>query len=69
MGLYHEIFGGKLTTNTMDEYDLPQMPVAPEDKDKIMHSYLEGDNDIKIIATDTPSNMEYSEGLSYHYGT
>lgn len=59
---YTSVFGGEVYSDTFASFDSPDMPVAPEDRDKIMHAYLKGDNDIELMVSDTPSTMEFSEG-------
>jgi PhnB protein len=58
MDFYKSVFGGSVQADTFAKYDSAQMPVAPEDRDKIMHAYLKGDNGIELMASDTPSGME-----------
>ncbi len=59
MEFYHSVFGGKLVINTFKDYHLSQ---APGDDDKIMHAMLEADNDLTLMAADTPGNMQYRPG-------
>jgi PhnB protein len=61
MEFYKSVFCGTLTMNTFEEFH------ASEDiteKDKIMHSMLEGENGITFMASDTPNQMEYNPGSS-----
>lgn len=59
MEFYQSVFGGELTTSTFGEY---QATEDPAEKDKIMHSMLTGDNDLVIMAADTPNSMELASG-------
>ena len=55
---YRSVFGGEL--NVMAFSDLPQMPTAPDEKDKVMHGQLNADNGIVLMASDTPNSQEYT---------
>lgn len=61
MEFYKSVFGGELFMDTFENY-ADNMPVEEEDKDKIMHAYLKGDNGVELMAADTPKGMEYQEG-------
>lgn len=54
---YKTVFGGEAILRTFAQYESPQMSVAPEDREKIMHGYLKGDNGIGLMASDAPSSM------------
>lgn len=59
MEFYRSVFGGTLDVNTFKEFN------ASEDAgegDKIMHSMLEAENGITLMAADTPNNMEFRPG-------
>ena len=58
MEFYKEVFGGDLTLNTFGESGAPGTP----DADKIMHAMLETDSGFALMASDTPSHMEWSPG-------
>ncbi len=60
---YHSVFGGKLDIATFADFASDDMPVSDEDKDKVMHGYLRGESGIELMLSDTPSTMEYSEGM------
>jgi len=62
MEFYHSIFGGEVFSDVMGDYDSEEMPVAEADRDKIMHAYLKGDNGIELMASDTPTGMEFTPG-------
>ena len=59
---YQSVFGGNLQMSTFSEYASDEMPINDEDMNKIMHAFLKGENDIKLMFSDTPSNMEYDSG-------
>lgn len=61
MTFYHGVFGGELHINTFGEYNASE---DPSEDDKVMHSQLEGDNDIVFMAADTPSSMPFDGGSS-----
>jgi PhnB protein len=60
MEFYRGVFGGELRISTFKEFEASH---DPSDDDKIMHSQLEADG-ITIMASDTPKDMELSEGAS-----
>jgi len=62
MEFYHSVFGGKLTTNTFAEF---QASEDPAEQDKIMHSQLETDGGLVIMAADTPNSMELTPGSNF----
>lgn len=59
---YKSIFGGEVYSDTFRSFASDEMPVAEQDLDKIMHAYLKGDNGIELMASDTPSSIEYQDG-------
>ena len=59
MEFYRSVFGGELTTSTFADF---QASDDPAEQDKIMHSMLEGDNGLVLMAADTPNSMEYALG-------
>lgn len=59
---YKSIFGGTVYSDTFESFASDEMPVAEEDKQKIMHAYLKGDNSIELMLADTPTGMEYQDG-------
>lgn len=61
MEFYRSVFGGELTMNTFKEYNASP---DPGENNKIMHSMLQTDNGIIIMAADTPNRMEYKPGNS-----
>jgi PhnB protein len=58
---YHSVFGGELTINTFEELHAAQ---DPSEKDLVMHSQLVTDNGLTLMASDTPSRMEYNPGTN-----
>ena len=63
MEFYRMVFGGKLDMQTFKELNASQ---DPSEDDKIMHSQLEADNGITIMASDTPDRMEYKPGNNFN---
>lgn len=61
MQFYKSVFGGELTMSTFKEYHASQN--AAED-DLIMHALLETENGMTLMASDTPSSMEYHPGTN-----
>jgi PhnB protein len=59
MEFYGTVFGGKLQMNTFKELNASQ---DPSEDNLIMHSVLEANNGITIMASDTPNRMEYRPG-------
>jgi len=59
MEFYQSVFGGELTVTTFKDFGAAE---DPSDDDKIMHAVLEAENGITFMASDTPSQMEYSPG-------
>lgn len=61
MEFYKNVFGGKLTMSTFAEY---HAPVAPGEETLIMHAQLDVDNGMTLMASDTPTGMEYNPGTN-----
>ena len=61
MEFYHTVFGGKLVSSTFKEYHASQ---DPSEDNLVMHSQLEAENGITIMASDTPNRMEYRPGTN-----
>jgi PhnB protein len=55
MEFYENVFGGKLTMNTFEEYGAKEAP----DAQRIMHATLETDAGYTIMASDVTSDMQY----------
>lgn len=62
MEFYQSIFGGQIYADTFAKFASEAMPVAEEDRDKIMHAFLKGDNDIELMASDTPKGIPFQSG-------
>jgi len=61
MQFYHSVFGGKLTMSTFKEFHASEDPVAGN---LIMHSQLETETGMTLMASDTPEGMEYRPGTN-----
>lgn len=59
MEFYHTVFGGNLVVNTFKQFHASQ---DPSEDNKIMHSMLEVENGMVLMAADTPNHMEYAPG-------
>ena len=59
---YHSVFGGELTISTFGEMQGSQ---DPAEADKVMHSMLVTEGGLTLMASDTPSRMEYTPGNNY----
>ena len=59
MTFYQTVFGGELTMSTFAEMHASE---DPAEGDKIMHSQLEGDHGLDLMAADTPNSMDFSPG-------
>jgi PhnB protein len=62
MEFYHSVFGGKLDVSTFAEF---QASEDPAEQEKVMHSMLETDGGLVIMAADTPNAMPYTPGDNY----
>lgn len=62
MNFYNSIFGGKLSLNTFKEFNGSE---DPSEDDLIMHSALETQNGMTLMASDTPNRMEYRPGTNF----
>lgn len=62
MEFYESVFGGKLDMQTFE--DLGGAKDPSEDK-LIMHSVLEMNNGMTLMASDTPDRMEYKPGTNF----
>ena len=61
MEFYQSVFGGELHVNTFKEFGASE---DPGEDDKVMHSTLEADNGITLMAADTPARMEHRPGTN-----
>ena len=55
MEFYKNVFGGDLTVSTFKEFGMP-------DEEGTMHSQLETEKGFTLMASDTPSHMEFKQG-------
>jgi PhnB protein len=62
MEFYQSVFGGELSTNTFAEFKASD---DPAEQDKIMHSQLETDSGLTLMAADTPNSMAYTPGTNF----
>jgi PhnB protein len=62
MEFYKTVFGGKLDISTFKELHGSQ---DPSEDDLVMHSMLETDGDLTLMASDTPVRMEYKPGTNF----
>jgi PhnB protein len=58
---YKSVFGGNVYMDTYENF-AGKMPISDDDKKKIMHAYLKGDNDIELMFADAPSGAESKDG-------
>jgi PhnB protein len=56
MSFYHSVLGGELTVSTFADFHASD---DPSEQDKVMHSQLETPDGLVLMASDTPSGMEY----------
>lgn len=61
MAFYQTVLGGKLTMNTFKEFGVSQ---DPAEENKIMHSMLEVENGMTLMAADVPNSMELHPGTN-----
>jgi PhnB protein len=59
MEFYRSVFGGDLTVSTFADMNAAK---DAAESDLVMHSQLEGENGIVLMASDTPPRMEFSPG-------
>lgn len=62
MEFYQAVFGGKLTISTFKEFHASE---TPDEDNLIMHSMLETENGMTLMASDTPNRMEYRPGTNF----
>ncbi|WP_394940338.1 VOC family protein [Psychromicrobium sp. YIM B11713] len=62
MEFYQSVFGGELTASTFAEFNAP---VEANEANLIMHSQLETAGGLTLMASDTPSHMEFKPGNTY----
>ncbi|HSM25167.1 MAG TPA: VOC family protein [Anaerolineaceae bacterium] len=61
MTFYQTVFGGKLTFSTFKEFGVSQ---DPAEENKIMHSMLEVENGMTLMAADVPNSMDLKPGTN-----
>ena len=61
MAFYQTVFGGKLTMNTFKEFGVSQ---DLTEENKIMHSMLEVENGMTLMAADVPNSMDLQSGTN-----
>ena len=59
MAFYQTVLGGKLTMNTYKEFGVSQYP---SEDNNIMHSLLETENGMTLMAADAPISMDLKVG-------
>jgi PhnB protein len=59
MDFYQSVFGGELTRSTFAEFHASE---DPAEANKVMHSMLESEGGLVLMAADTPNSMEYRPG-------
>lgn len=61
---YHAVLGGSLEIDTFGSY--PDMGFEPGEGDLVMHGQLTTDDGLTLMASDTPSSMDYqpAQGIS-----
>ncbi|HEY5321003.1 MAG TPA: VOC family protein [Galbitalea sp.] len=62
MEFYKTVFGGELTLSTFADLHASE---DPAEQDKIMHSVLETENGLTLMASDTPNRMDVTPGSNY----
>ncbi|GGC02510.1 VOC family protein [Cellulomonas carbonis] len=59
---YASVFGGEPTFSTFSDYGMNQ---GPDDADRVMHGQLETAAGFVLMAADTPSGMERTQGNAF----
>lgn len=59
MEFYRDVFGGTLDVSTFGDFGQ-----TGEGADKVMHSTLDTEHGLKLMASDTPEGMTYEPGSS-----
>ena len=62
MEFYRSVFGGQLEMSTFEDF---QASDDPAERNKIMHSMLETENGLALMAADTPAHMDYTPGTNF----
>ncbi len=61
MSFYQSVLGGKLQMNTFKEFGVS---LDPAEDNKIMHSQLETENGMTLMAADVPTSMDLKPGTN-----
>jgi PhnB protein len=61
MDFYKSVFGGNLMVSSFKDGGMSQ---GPEDENLVMHSQLDADNGMTLMASDTPPGWEYKPGTN-----
>jgi PhnB protein len=59
---YHSVFGGELTVNTFADFHASS---GPAEDNLVMHSQLETEAGLILMASDTPAHMSYNPGDNF----
>jgi PhnB protein len=59
LAFYQSVLGGELDVSTFGGTPMEGMPTPEEDKDLVMHGQLDAPGGLTIMASDSPSFMEY----------
>ena len=60
LDFYRSVLGGRLDITRMGDMPSPDLPES--DRDKVMHGQLDLENGFVLMASDTPSGMEFDAG-------
>jgi len=61
MSFYQSVLGGNLRMNTFTEFGVS---LDPAEENKIMHSQLETENGMTLMAADVPNSMDLQSGTN-----
>ncbi len=62
LDFYQSVFGGEVTRSTFGEFHASE---DPAEQDKVMHSMLETNNGLTLMAADTPNGMDCTPGSNF----
>jgi PhnB protein len=62
MEFYQDVLGGELTVSTFADFGAD---VQPDEASLVMHAQLESPDGLVIMASDTPSHMDYKPGTNF----
>jgi PhnB protein len=62
MQFYQSVFGGSLDVSTFADFNASE---DPAEQDKVMHSMLETDDGLVLMAADTPNGMDLIPGTDH----